>query len=342
VYILEQTFPGLDGRSRTRRGFIAACRVDDFSAGTVLPHERTLSKPKEDRFRLMQATNTNFSQIFSIYSDPEGVVDAMLHSVVRSSPLLDVGFEGVSNRLWAARDAATIGLIGEAMKKRPVLIADGHHRYETALAYRDLMRIKSNTHSGEEPFEFTMMFFAGMDTDGLIVFPTHRLVHGLDRFALPEFLKNLERDFSIAHHDRVESLLSGLTAADRHSFGLVSPEAFHLLRLREGAGLAALTGEEIPAEVRELDVTLLHSYIFERVLHINRDAQERKLNLDYVRTPEEVVDAVRNGRAQAGFLMNPTRLEQIRRVTRAGFTMPQKSTFFYPKLVSGLVINPLD
>jgi uncharacterized protein (DUF1015 family) len=225
---------------------------------------------------------------------------------------------------------------------RPVLIADGHHRYETALAYRDLMRMKTRGKSGDGAFEFTMMFFASMDSDGLIVFPTHRVVHSLDSLDVPDFLRDLAKHFAVEQQNTLDDLQKSLTRASMHAFGLIHREQFHLLRLREGTDPGVLIADSTPAEVRELDVTLLHSYIFEGLLHLSRDAQERKLNLDYVKTASEAAAAVRSGRAQLGFLMNPTRLEQIRRVSRAGYTMPQKSTFFYPKLVSGLIMNPLD
>ncbi len=342
MYALEQTFKDLQGRMQRRLGFIAACRVDDFSEGSVLPHERTLSKPKEDRFRLLQATNTNFSQIFSLFQDQGGVVESLLHRVTGTPPLLAVDFEAVENKLWRIEEGDTSQAIMESMRSKTALIADGHHRYETALAYRDMMRMKAKTHTGQEHYEYTMMFFASMDADGLRVFSTHRVVHSLPFFDADDFLAQIRQNFHVEHRKSVEELVDSIAMVRDYSYGIITPNGLYSLRLKDGVNLAELTGSSIPPEVRELDVTLLHSYILERLLGIDRDAQEKKLNLDYLRTAGEVNEAVNAGRAQIGFLLNPTRLEQIRRVTRAGHTMPQKSTFFYPKLVSGLLMNPLD
>ena len=342
MYVLEQEFQAADGHRLKRRGIIAACRVDDFSAGTILPHERTLSKPKEDRFRLLQATNTNFSQIFSLYADPDGTVESILRNAVSSPPIMQVVFEEVINRVWRIGDEGLILTLSATIRDRTALIADGHHRYETALAYRDLMRLKAKQHSGNEPYEFTMMFFAGMESEGLTVLPTHRVVQQLQGFQPDTFVERLKHAFEVRKAENVGNVLNSLNTGKGSAFGMLIGQSAYFLRLKDTSTLAALIDDSIPAEVRELDVTILHTYILEDLLGISKDAQERKLNLDYLKTAEEVERAVEAGRAQIGFLLNPTRLEQVRRVTRAGYTMPQKSTFFHPKLVSGLLLNPLE
>jgi len=341
LYCLAQSFGGSDGVRYERVGFVAACWLEEFSAGVILPHEKTLSKPKEDRFRLVQATKANFSQIFGLYSDPGGTVDGILREVMRADPLLQVDFEGVSNRLWIMNDPATINAVVSAMRGKSILIADGHHRYETALAYRDFMKLKTTSSTDKQPFNYTMMFFADMDAQGLVILPTHRVVHSLSSFDPREFLDRLKKNFVIRSESSQAAHLQALSAERELSFGVVLEDGFYLIRLKQKELLSQLFGESVPPEIRELDVTLLHSYILEKLLGISVEAQERKSNLEYVKDVDDAVRGVHAG-GQVAFLMNPTRVDQVRRVARAGHTMPQKSTYFYPKLVTGLVMNSLD
>jgi len=342
IFFLEQIFHGPDGERHHRRGFIGLCRVEEFKAGSVLPHERTLSKPKEDRFRLMQTTRTNLSQVFGVYADPGNHMENLLAEGFSGEPGLTVVFEDVENRLWSKTDPGLIEAVARAMRSQTLLIADGHHRYETALAYRDLMRMKQDDRSGSKPYDFTMMFCSSMDDRGLAVFPTHRIVHGLPELDVAHLLTQLKQHFEVTPVDSLSGLTGKLSAAGNYSYGLISSEGKWLLRLKDVGALRSLIGGDVPVEVRELDVSLLHSYMFEQVLGISRDAQERKENLDYARRAEEAEASVLSGRAQMAFLMNATKLGQIRRVAKAGHTMPQKSTFFYPKLLSGLLFHPLE
>jgi uncharacterized protein (DUF1015 family) len=342
VYILSQSFKDQRGRMVQRVGFIAALRLEEFSKGIVLPHEKTLSKPKEDRFKLMQATNANFSQIFGLFSDPEGTIDAVLKTAMVVEPVLEVTFEKVINRLWRIGDANVIADLKSRMKSRTVLIADGHHRYETALAYRDLQRLKNPGSTGEEPFNFVMMFLTNMDADGLVLYPTHRLVYGLPGFDPDGFFVELAKHFDIEPVNGHEQLVSTLHLKRQHAFGVVWKDGIGVVHLKAKAVLTDLLGDSMPAEVRELDVTLLHSYIIARLLRITPEAQMAKTNLEYVKEPAAVMQAVETDRAQMGFILNPTPIEQVRAVARTGNTMPQKSTYFYPKLLSGLVMNKLD
>jgi uncharacterized protein (DUF1015 family) len=342
VYVLRQDFTGTDSRVRTRTGFIAACRVEEFGEGGVLPHEKTLSKPKEDRFRLLQATNTNFSQVFSLFQDSSGEVDGILETTTRFPPEMAVEFEQVTHRIWKVESGTHIDRLARIMKDVTVLIADGHHRYETALAYRDMMRIRHPHCSGAEAFNFTMMYFTSMNSDGLLIYPTHRLVHGLDQERRDQFLMTLREAFVIEEKRSLDQLAAELLRRGQHAYGLILGDGFHLVILRRPEVIQHLPGSVAPPEVRDLDVSILHSVILEQMLGISQEAQEKKLNLEYVKNAEEAEQAVRSGRAQLAFLMNPTRVEQVRRVARAGLTMPQKSTYFHPKLPTGLVMNPLE
>ena len=341
LYALWQTFNVGNGKSVTRKGFIALCRLEEFEQRVILPHEKTLAKPREDRFRLFKATNSNFSQVFSLYSDPDHEVDSVLNGLAKSPPHSDVVFEDVQNRLWKVHDADAIGRIQRLMQSKQVLIADGHHRYETALAYRDLMRSQNPGHNGNELYNYVMMFFTNVDDDGLVIFPTHRVVHSLASFEPESLLQKLEDIFLLRECKDRESLMMALSASPVRSFGLAVREiqSLFLLSLKPTISVADIVADEMPREVKDLDVTVLHAAILRDVLGISAEAQELKRNLTYVREPSEACEMVSSGQAQLAFLMNPTRIDEVRRAAKAGHTMPQKSTYFYPKLLSGLVLN---
>ncbi|MDE3058170.1 MAG: DUF1015 domain-containing protein [Bacteroidota bacterium] len=343
VYPLIQMFQSNDGTTMRRKGFIALCRLEEFEKGIVLPHEKTLSKAKEDRFKLFKATNSNFSQVFGLYSDPKKKVDAVISSFFTSPATVDVTFDGVRNQLWAVSDASAIEKIENEMESKQVLIADGHHRYETALAYRDLMRSQNPHHNGTELYNSVMMFFTNLDDEGLVIFPTHRVIHSLQKFDWNAASSFIKKYFDIKECLSPEELSKQLALQKKHSYGIIVEQKpkFFIASLKNEASLSSLVPAEVPAEVRALDVVLLHSFILGDVLRISAEAQEKKLNIRYLQRIGDCVEEVKNGEAQIAFIVNPTRIEQVRAVARAGETMPQKSTFFYPKLLSGLVLNKM-
>jgi uncharacterized protein (DUF1015 family) len=341
LYVLWQTFNVGDSGSVTRKGFIALCRLEEFEKQVVLPHEKTLAKPREDRFKLFKATNSNFSQVFSLYSDPEHEIDVVLNGLTNSPPAADVVFEDVQNRLWEIRDADGISRIQHLMQSKQVLIADGHHRYETALAYRDFKRSQNPNHHGRELYNYVMMFFTNDDDDGLVIFPTHRVVHSLDPFNPKSFLQKLENNFLLREYKDRESLITALGVSPVRSFGLTmrGVQGLYLLTLKPTVSVTDLVADDLPREVKDLDVTVLHVAVLRDILGISAEAQEQKRSLSYVREASEACGMVSNGQAHLAFLMNATRIEEVRSVAKAGHTMPQKSTYFYPKLLSGLVLN---
>lgn len=343
LYVLHQEFEDIDGRTVLRKGFIALCRLEEFEKRIVLPHERTLAKPKEDRFRLFKATNANFSQVFSLYSDPEKEIDRLLNGVAKTSSTIDVFFEDIQNRLWRIDDQQAIGAVQEFLNGKQVLIADGHHRYETALAYRDFMRSKNRNHSGTELYNYMMMFFTNIDDDGLIIYPTHRVVHSLPEWNGRSFLKKVEEHFIVHDIRDYELLHEGMKSSSVCAFGLAMSDdpVLYLLTLKPMPSPQELIEEALPPEVKGLDTTILHHLVLKTLLGISVEAQEQKTNLEYTKDARQALDSVEKGKAQLAFLMNPTRIEQVRAVAKAGHTMPQKSTYFYPKLLSGLVINKL-
>src|SRR3989338_461514 len=262
-YVLHQEFEGDDGKPITRKGFVALCRLEEFEKKIVLPHEKTLAKPKEDRFKLFKATNSNFSQIFSFYSDPEKKIDRMLNGVAKTKPAIDVSYDDVRNSVWTVTDNDVIQNIRAAIAEKQVLIADGHHRYETALAYRDWMRSNAAHHTGREPYNYVMMFFTNVDDEGLVIYPTHRLIHSLPLFDRGKFLESVERFFIVREYKDEEAIMIALASSSVPSFGLLmgGDSTVYLLSLKPTTLPTEIVRDPFPPEVKELDVTILHSLI---------------------------------------------------------------------------------
>ncbi len=344
LYIYEQEFLSQVDRGETKRlrGLIARVRLEEFAAGVVLPHEETLSKAKEDRFQLMQATHCNFSQIYSLYQDENHVTRQRLDHLAQGIPPRYAFSDGlVTHRLWVVNDPAAIAALQEDMAGRKLYIADGHHRYETALNYRNHLRDQGVYCPGAD---FVMMLLADMADPGLVVFPTHRLVRGLDSFHSPNLLSACEEWFAVTEASSRESTQAALNQAyaqGQHAFGYFDGQGWHCLTLRDIAPLEAILPAKSPA-YRQLDVTILHSLILERLLGIDKENMARQLNLTYTRSGEEAEHSVSAGESNCCFLLNPTRVDEIGAVAGCGEKMPQKSTYFYPKVITGLVMNSLD
>lgn len=343
VYIYEEEF--LDkadhGNVKKLRGMICRVRLEEFSAGVVLPHEETLSKAKEDRFHLMQATGCNFSQVYSLYRDEKHVTRQRLDSLTRTcSPRYKFSDGLVTHRLWVVNDPVAIEALREDFTDRKLYIADGHHRYETALRYRDWCREQNLYRPGAD---YLMMFLADMGDEGLVVFPTHRLVRGLeglDTAALPAAWGPYFDTVPGGSRQQVEEQLDAYYAQGRHAFGFFDGESWLTLVLKDEAVMDGLLPDKSRAS-RRLDVTILHTLILEGVLGIDKENMAAQKNLTYTRSAEEAEESVKAGESQCCFLLNPTRVEEIGQVAAAGEKMPQKSTYFYPKLITGLVMNRL-
>lgn len=339
IYLLEQEWEGAGGGRHRRTGFIAACLLEEFG-GSVLPHERTHSGPKEDRLRLAQATGMMFSQIFSLYADPAGELEAVLAGVRTTRPDAEALHDGVRNRLWVSTDGTAALAAAGFLRNRNVLIADGHHRYETALAYRNAMRLQDPAHRGSEAYNFVPMFFSNLNDPGLLVLPTHRILHSLPGFDPEDFLVRLRDYFTLtpAASAREAAVPPGRGRGGALGLALPDGRAF----LLEPTPRADALLESFPPVVAGLDVMLLHEVVIGRILGISRETQERKLHLEYERDTESVLRAVGGGggRRQAAFLMQAPPVEQVKLAAEAGHVMPQKTTFFHPKLPSGLVCYP--
>jgi uncharacterized protein (DUF1015 family) len=345
-YHQEYYHPGRGTATLERRGFIALLRLEDYSAHVVHRHEETLSGPKRDRLELLRATHAHFGQIFMLYSDPENSIEAALEAHCRDPVWQHLTDEyGTVHRAWRVTDQSTIEQVAEAMIGRQLVIADGHHRYETALAYRDLCRTEA---ASNERAEYVMVTLVRMESPGLTILPTHRVVHNLPGFDWQQFAAGAR---SLFDWEEVPSqggdwqrFAEYLAEAGREGPALgvyAQPARLALLRLGKKADLTQLL-PGVPPSLRSLDVVILHRLLLEGVLGISQQAVLEERNLRYVRELEAATAEVDQGKAQLCFLMNPTPIAAVRENAFAGIPMPQKSTDFYPKLLSGLAIYWLD
>ncbi|HEX3586425.1 MAG TPA: DUF1015 domain-containing protein [Candidatus Angelobacter sp.] len=346
IYAYSQTFtvPGTRELAE-RRGLIALGRLHDYADGVVFRHEQTLAKPRADRLNLLRATRAHFGQIFMLYSDPKDEIEALLKKQTEEDPdtsLLDE-YETL-HRLWRIHDSALIQAVQQRMQDKKLLIADGHHRYETALAYRNERCAESGSPDPNAPYEFVMMTLIPMESRGLVILPTHRIVHGLPTFDRERMLEAAGQFFEIDRIDlRTESrsatTLLGQAGENGTAFVAVTRQGPYLMRAKKNAVQDALG--QVPSLQRELDVVQLHRIMLERVLGISEEAVRNQENVRYERDAFEAISWVRQG-ANVAFLMNPAKIDQVRDIAFGGEVLPQKSTDFYPKLLSGLAIYALE
>ena len=352
VFAYSQQFkvPGTE-IVKERRGFIALGKLHEYSEQVVFRHEQTLSKPKSDRLNLLKATHAHFGQIFMLYSDPAGSVEKILYEDNGPAEAEVTDEYGVLHRIWRVSDPATILLLTTAMADKKLIIADGHHRYETALNYSKEhapASPASTEHSAQQipqppyPEAAVMMTFVNMDSDGLVILPTHRVVHSLANFDPAAFTKAAGEFFTVEKlpEQDAKSYMKTLGALQGTAFVAVTKTGSFLLRSKTAAVNAALA--DMPERQRQLDLSHLHSIILDKLLGLDAEKVREQTNIRYLRDAAEAVDQVRRGEADVVFLTNPVTMEQLREVAFAGDVMPQKSTDFFPKLLSGLTIYALD
>jgi uncharacterized protein (DUF1015 family) len=346
IYAYSQTFtiPGTRDLAE-RRGLIALGRIHDYSDGVVFRHEQTLSKPRADRLNLLRATQAHFGQIFMLYSDPQAEIETLLKSKIEEDPDISVLDEYETlHRVWRIHDPALIEAVQQSMREKKLLIADGHHRYETALAYRNERREQSGKADTNASYEFVMMTLIPMESRGLVILPTHRIVHGLSTFDRERMLEAADQFFDVDRIDmRTEnrSATTMLAQAGEHgtAFVAITRQGPYLLRAKKSVVQDVL--KQLPELQRNLDVVQLHKIMLERILGISEEAIRNQENIRYERDAFEAISWVRQG-ANVAFLMNPAKIEEIRAIAFAGEVLPQKSTDFYPKLLSGLTIYALE
>ena len=337
LYYLEQTFEAPDGSGkRTRKALIARVRLHRWDEGVILPHEHTLSKPKADRMSLLRACGSQQGQIFMLYPRPQR--DPM--PAPSGTPALTATDDyGVVNNLWEITDPATIKTAQESLRDVKFYIADGHHRYETALAFRDECRAAANKPDPNAPHEFVMATLVDMSDPGLVVLPTHRTVANLAAFEPRGFRDKLAKHFTIDVQPSLEKLLVTMKSG-KHSIGMRDARGFGLLRPKNVDALRPLFANKPPLW-HTLDVAILHVGILEALLGIDEIRLREEANVTYWREPEKAAELVEDGKAQLAFFLNPTPVDEVKAIADARSRMPQKSTDFYPKLLSGIVINDL-
>jgi uncharacterized protein (DUF1015 family) len=342
LYHYTQVFED-HGRERKRTGIIARVKLEEFSSGRILPHERTFPKAKEDRLRLLEATGVNVSSIFGLYPSQDQRLGSLMQEVAMRPPVMTARDRlGISNEVRLIEQPEEIAVVQEALEAAQILIADGHHRYETALEYRR-RRARENSSTAPQPFDYVMMTLVAFDDPGLVILPTHRIARRLPPEAIASFDEACRRDFEIKEFTGRERFLVELGRRGQGAVGvsLAKESKLRLLTLRPGANLSSLMAD-IPGAVRELDVSILHALIFEQIFGLKPEEIRAGGSLEYTIDAAYALSEVAAGAATGAFLMNAPTVDDIERVSTAGAVMPEKSTYFFPKLLTGLVMNPIE
>jgi uncharacterized protein (DUF1015 family) len=327
LWALAQEYTGPDGRTRTRHGLFARVRVEDYGPGRIRPHERTHPGPKEDRLRLTRATQANLSPIFSLYDDPAGAAWGALEPHLAGAPWDELTDEdGTRHRLWRVTDTEAGRAVTDALRGTELLIADGHHRYETARVFHE-----------EGGAGHVLMCLVALQDPGLTVFPTHRLITGLDDAKRAALREALERDWTSEPADPQDIEPAGDGPV---RIGYLDADGARMLTLRDQA-IADAALPEKPEPYRRLDTAVLEALILEGALGMTEDDISHFNGLDYARSTEQAREQVASGAAEAAFFMGATPVDHVRDVAAAGESMPPKSTYFFPKVLTGMVFNPL-
>jgi uncharacterized protein (DUF1015 family) len=338
MYIYAQEYRE-DGLRKSRVGFISLMKLEDFAKKGVLPHERTFKEPKADRFRLICETRFNLSPIFSLYKDKGGLTRRILLSECdRVPPFIALHADNVAHKVWRLTDEKRIRSVQSAMRDRAIFIADGHHRYEVALQFRERMRRRFRGKPGA--YDYVMMYFADMDPRGMTILSAHRMIKDIGSLARGDVAAMLKRHFTVKRLGSAKGLIAWLKRAKTLSgqFGLYIGGDAYVMKLKHVSYVDEMDIEDRSREWKTLDVSILHHLILRKILKVS-DAEG---NVVYTRDPEEAIQEVDRGNYTLAFLLNPTKISQVESIARNKELMPHKSTYFYPKLLSGLVLNKLD
>ncbi len=335
-YLYEQQFRLKDGREFQRRGFMALRRLEPFQGGRIRPHEKTLSGPKVDRLELMKACGANLSPIFALYSDPEGRMKGALKAFFETDALIDlVDDDGVRNRLWSVTDPGLFRITDEVVGTKTLFIADGHHRYETAIAYKNWMAEQGVSISEDSPLHYVMMFFAEMSDPGLVILPTHRIVRNRPGFDAGIFRRRVEEKFNIREiagnrKILIESLKDA--ARETQALGMILP----------GDKIGAILTPRKREGLSPVDTAVLHQDILREIMGLGDEEERNPQYLKFVKNAEEVFEASHEAGFNCGFLLNSPQMDVLQKVVEGGNILPPKTTYFFPKLLSGLVFRQID
>jgi len=352
IYLLEEEYelrsdmfgevetPARRGKLISRRGFIALAQLEDFSKGIVRPHEATMPEPRRDRLNLLRACRANFSQIFTTYEDIENRIDRLWEEKRNKAPLIDlINGENIRHRLWRVNDQKSLNWIVEEMRDKKLFIADGHHRYESALEYRNESRESNPRHTAHEGYNYVMSYFVNMKNSGLKIFPIHRAIRNFQGFERKRLIVEVGEYFDVKMVTSLKELQDQMkNEKARHRIGMYTGgNEFYLLSLKEEVITEGFMKGR--AEIsRQLDVVILHNLIIEKVLRISPESQG---SITYSEKINETVANVRDGSHCVAFFLRPIKVSEFKAIVDAGEIMPKKSTYFYPKLLSGLIINKI-
>jgi uncharacterized protein (DUF1015 family) len=354
VYEQEFDFPEI-GRKKVR-GFIGAVRLRDYAEQRILPHEKVLRGPLEDRILLTEATNTQFEYIWSLYHDKAYVIDNILDESEKKAPIVDFVEQpvGVRHKLWRLTDPGACEQIHRMMGRLKIYIADGHHRYQTMLTIRDRMRARFPQAGPDAPWEYIMMFLVNSEHEGLTILPTHRMLNGIQVESIYRLGAAILEHFHVKKYvfrdgdeaDIRKRWLRDLRAVEpgEHKFGayIVNTNGYYLLTLRDEEAYEELVRLDYSSEWKLLDVNILNTLILEEILGITEEQLSASTGISYTKDVEEALSRVRSGEIQVALILNPTALQSVIVIAENGEKMPRKSTHFYPKPVSGLLLYPMD
>lgn len=341
-----------EGETFTRYGLIARVGLEPFEKRIILPHEKTFSKVRSERLELMKATHCNYCPIFSLYPDESGILNTLIEAVDPSTPCVDfIDDDNHRHRLWRILDPAVHRQVTASMQDKRLFIADGHHRYETALEFRDYLKASDPSFDAAHPANHVLMYLSSMSDPGLIILPAHRLIKTVGPEDLQQAIGKARTYFDVAEfpftpEDRKTTEKKFLEALgnekDRQCIGIYGHKApvFHLLKLKTGV-MEELFGEELDASLRSLDVTVLTRLVFMKILGFDQQRMDDATLIGYASEAGKALQSIDSGAYDVAFILNPTRIEQVQEVARKGLVMPRKSTYFYPKVKSGLVMRTI-
>lgn len=354
IYVTSLTYdPGNGEPPRTRWGIIVLVRIEDEDSGIILPHERTFSAHRDDRLRLMKACNSQLSQIFGLFEDPDNAILGICKGAMEFTPQVAFDYEDKTrHQMWILQNPPLFKKVADAMLKKPILIADGHHRYETSRNFRNFMRARYGRRPANRSYEYVMMYLSNMNDKGLTILPSHRLIKSAPGFQLDPFLNRLREWFHIKRFPVPSPKASKGSAAIKQRLqetgkGNTSIAFYHhkayqyyLLLLREGA--RDKMGDDLHPSLKKLDVLVLSRFILQRCLGFSKEDLDDEKIFHYQSNLERAMTQVESGDYEMTFLLNPTRVDHVKEVASNSLVMPRKSTYFYPKILSGLVFNKID
>jgi uncharacterized protein (DUF1015 family) len=342
-----------DGKWVMRYGLIALIGLEPFEKGIIVPHEKTFSKVKSERLELMKACHTNFSPIFSLFSDETSeIFDTLKHAVHdKAADIVFTEQNEQKHKLWRITDTALHRLVANGLKDKKIFIADGHHRYETALNYRDWLSSRVQGLNGSHPANYVMMYLSSMEDPGIVILPAHRLLNEVPAEARESFIRKAKEYFDIItlsynnerHREDLAQFISLLKSnASKHCIGVCMKDRpeLYLLILKPGV-MGNMFGHELPEALINIDVTILTHLIFMEILGFDQARLDNEQLIAYSSIEKDAVNAVVAGRHDIGFILNPTKIQQVRDIAEAGLIMPRKATYFFPKVITGQVLNSL-